>query len=53
MRLSGNFRSAPEVVAAVNAIGEALLDALPAAAPSEPRRRDETAGARTRRSSCC
>ena len=51
--LSGNFRSRPEVIGAVNALGERLLgdDFRPlrvGAPPRRPRRR-----ARDRRSRCC
>ncbi len=53
MRLSGNFRSRPEVVGAVNLLGEALLGAaytplrvgVAAEEPASPRP--------SRRSSCC
>ena len=51
MRLSGNFRAAPDLVAAVNAIGEAILDGfapLTVGRGAARRRRPP----RTRRSSC-
>ena len=52
MELSGNFRSRPELIAAVNLFGAALLgDVLPAAAGRAPPA-NAPAG-RGRRSSCC
>ena len=52
MRLSGNFRSRPEIVAAVNAIGDAILDdfAPLTVGPAETRPKPGTASPR---SSCC
>ena len=54
MELSGNFRSRPEVIAAVNLFGAALLgDAYRPLRVGAPPPDDAAAGGRARRSSCC
>ena len=57
MELSGNFRSRPELIAAVNLFGAALLGASyrPLRVGALRRRRPRAAArqAATRRSSCC
>ena len=52
--LSGNFRSRPEVIGAVNALGERLLgDDFRAAAGRRPAAAARGRRARGRRSRCC